>query len=366
MRFAVVAPALLLSALAGCAQYKVVGAFDDYNEIFVGDVDANLLLGGGTIRARGEVTGMTCEGTAHLTSIPWHGACHGQRGKALLTCSDGRRIESEYRSESCTTGSGVGEDDRGNTFVFAFGLDEAEARRFVRRESKRAEKKPALPGYEPKEAKKEKGFATGTGFFVSDRGHILTNYHVVEEAKELAVALPDGDIVAARILKADPANDIALIRIDRASAALPFGPVHGVRKGDAVTALGYPLIELQGQELKATFGRVNALSGAVGDVRYFQIDAPIQPGNSGGPVLDENGRVIGIATATASTIGAARAMGYLPQNVNYAVKASYARPLLEEEGVALLDPASSMPPSVLRPSDLVERSERAVVLVIAR
>jgi hypothetical protein len=82
-------------------------------------------------------------------------------------------------------------------------------------------------------------------------------------------------------------------------------------------------------------------------------------------VLDARGRVIGIATATASTIGVARAKGYLPQNVNYAVKASYARPLLEGEGLALLQPASATgsPPS---PADLVAQAERAVVLVIAK
>ena len=357
--------ATLALGLSGCAQYKVVGAFDDFNEVFVGDVDANLLLGGGTIKARGEVTGMTCEGSARLTYIPWHGACHGQRGKASLTCSDGRTIEGDYRAESCTTGTGLGEDDRGNTFVFAFGLDEASARRFVKREMKHAEKKPALPGYEPKEAKKEKGFATGTGFFVSERGHLVTNFHVVEEAKELAVAMPDGRVLAAKVLKTDEANDIALVKVEASTASLAIGETAGVRKGDGVTALGFPLIELQGQEMKATFGRVNAVSGAGGDVRYFQIDAPIQPGNSGGPVLDDKGRVIGIATATASTIGVARAKGYLPQNVNYAVKATYVRPLLEAEGIALLQSASIAKPPT-SPADLVEQAERAVALVIAR
>lgn len=361
----VFAAAMAALSLAGCAQYKVVGAFDDFNEVFIGDVDANLLIGGGTIRAKGEVTGLTCEGSAHLTYIPWHGACEGQRGEANLTCSDGRKIKGVYRAEACTFGTGMGEDDRGNTFVFAFGLDEIEARRYVRRELRFAENKPPLPGYEPKEAKKEKGFATGTGFFVSDRGHLLTNFHVIEEARELFVLLPDGRSLPAEALKADPANDIALIKVEAGGPALALGQAAGVRKGDEVTALGYPLIEIQGQEVKATFGRVNAVSGAGGDVRYFQIDAPIQPGNSGGPVLDAKGRVIGIATATASTIGVARAAGYLPQNVNYAVKASYALPLLEAEGVGLAAAAAAAA-APLSLADLVAQAERSVVLVVAK
>src|SRR5690606_18101156 len=141
---------------------------------------------------------------------------------------------------ACTFGTGIGEDDRGNTFVFAFGLDEIEARRYIRRELKYAENKPPLPGYEPKEAKKEKGFATGTGFFVSDRGHLLTNFHVIEDARELLVMLPDGRSLPASVLKADPANDIALIKVEGGGPALAFGQAASVRKGDEVTALGYP------------------------------------------------------------------------------------------------------------------------------
>lgn len=352
-------------ALAGCAQYKVVGAFDDYNEIFVGDVQHNLLVGRAHIVAKGEVTGLVCEGDSHVTSINLSSNCRGQRGVAELSCSDGRKVKGDWEAESCTSGYGLGEDDRGNTFVFAFGASELAARYYVRRESEFAQRKPPLPGYEPKQARKEKGFATGTGFFVSTHGHLLTNFHVVEDAQELSVVTAGGDSYPASVLKMDPANDIALIKVDLPTPALKLGPVHEIRRGDAITALGYPLIELQGQEMKATFGRVNAVSGAAGDVRYFQIDAPIQPGNSGGPVLDEHGRVVGIATATASTIGVARAKGYLPQNVNYAVKVSYARPLLESEGVALLQPAIAAT-SPASPADLVEEAERAVVLVIAR
>lgn len=349
--------------LGGCAQYKVVGAFDDYNEIFVGDVQHNLLVGHAHIVAKGEVTGLTCEGDSYVTSINFSPACRGQRGEANLTCGDGRKVRGEWEAQSCTVGYGLGEDDRGNTFVFAFGASELEAKRYVRQESKFAEERPPLPGYEPKQAKKEKGFATGTGFFISERGHVLTNFHVVADSKELKVVTAEGKTLAASIVKLDPANDIALIRVDAPSPALHLGSAHEMRRGDSITALGYPLIELQGQEMKATFGRVNALSGAGGDVRYFQIDAPIQPGNSGGPVLDERGQVVGIATATASTIGVARAKGYLPQNVNYAVKASYARPLLESESLGLLQSAEA---TRMTPADLVEKAEAAVVLVIAR
>ena len=132
-----------------------------------------------------------------------------------------------------------------------------------------------------------------------------------------------------------------------------------------VLVLGYPLIALQGQEQKATVGRINALSGFQGDVRYFQIDAPIQPGNSGGPLLNARGEVVGVVTATLDPVGTLRATGSLPQNVNYAVKADYMIPLLR---AALGDQWSLL--SGVAPqremSEIVERAEGSVFLVIVR
>lgn len=355
---------LLALALGGCIQWHIVGEFDNHNEVISGRAFTNP-MGFSEIEAKGEVSGITCTGMSYPTTPPLITPCAMQAGEAKLTCSDGRTVTATWEADSCELGVGEGKDQYGNTFTFAFSRSAYAARLYVKEALKEAAKKPPLPGYEPKQTKKEKGFVTGTGFFVSDRGHLLTNFHVIEDADELSVVLSDGRTLPAEMLKADPANDIALIKVDASVPPLAFGQPAAVRKGDEITALGYPLIEIQGQEVKATFGRINAVTGAGGDIRYFQIDAPIQPGNSGGPLLDAQGRVIGIATATASTIGVAREKGYLPQNVNYAVKASYAIPLLEAEGVALATPAAA-DGHALSAADRVARAERAVALVIAK
>ncbi len=126
------------------------------------------------------------------------------------------------------------------------------------------------------------------------------------------------------------------------TSSLPVRPTTELRKGDDVIALGYPLVSIQGQEQKATFGRVNALSGATGDDRFLQIDAPIQPGNSGGPLLDAHGNVIGIVTATLNQLETFRAAGVVPQNVNYALRTSFLFDLLGDGGGSGLAPSSAI------------------------
>ena len=131
-----------------------------------------------------------------------------------------------------------------------------------------------------------------------------------------------------------------------------------------IVALGYPLITDLGQEQKATFGRVNALSGLEGDSRYMQIDAPIQPGNSGGPTLNTRGEVVGINTATASTLFNLVRSGTIPQNINYSVKISQVLPAMHDVCArygSSIEMDSRQPLSSM--AELVEAAERAVMLI---
>jgi hypothetical protein len=169
---------------------------------------------------------------------------------------------------------------------------------------------------------------SGTGFFVSADGYIITNFHVVDESTSLDVHVAGGKVYPARIVTTDPTNDVALIKIEAESVPLSIAATKRIKKGAQVFTLGYPLPDLEGREQKATFGRINALSGLQGDIRYFQMDVPIQPGNSGGPLISGDGFVIGITSAMLSQLHTLKTAGVIPQNVNYAVKSEYIRPLL--------------------------------------
>lgn len=169
----------------------------------------------------------------------------------------------------------------------------------------------------------------GSGVVVTPSGHILTCYHVVESAQEFTIIDHKGIHHPAALVAARPDDDLALLKIDAQTQPCRIAVSTEGIKAAEICALGYPLPELQGHELKATFGRVNSLSGIGGDPRYFQLDAPIQPGSSGGPVIAADGTVLGLVSAKLSEIQVLLESGSMPQDVNYAVKIELAWPILE-------------------------------------
>jgi S1-C subfamily serine protease len=99
--------------------------------------------------------------------------------------------------------------------------------------------------------------------------------------------------------------------------------------GERVVAIGFPLADFMGSKAKLTSGDVSSLSGIADDPRAFQVSAPIQPGNSGGPLLNSSGQAVGIVTAKLNWLSVAKASGAIPEGVAYAVKVAYLRPMLE-------------------------------------
>lgn len=355
-------------ALSGCSvKYKAVGAFDDYNETFYGEVDHNL-MGGATFKVETLNSKIGCDGIAYPPDQkPTSLGCGGQRGRGRVICTDGRRMQIEWFATSCSTGYGEGKDQNGATFQFVFGFDEQVAKSELAKLSKRVENNPVLPAYRPKQVRKERGFSTGTGFFVTDEGILITNFHVIDGATTIVIVNPaDRKEYNATVLQTDPANDIAILKTDVKGTAVPLAPRFYLSKGDEVLALGYPLVAIQGQELKATFGRVNALSGIKDDIRFAQIDVPIQPGNSGSPLLNRRGEVVGVVTATLDQIITLKASGVLPQNVNFAVKIDYLLPALR----MVVSEAALKKPDIktdsLEMAKIVSMREPSVVLVIAK
>lgn len=165
------------------------------------------------------------------------------------------------------------------------------------------------------------GTSTGTGFAISGEGHIATAAHVVAGADNIEVTI-DGEVTKARVLASNEENDVALLKVDDVKTQpLRLVKVETLKPGADLMCVGYPLIGQLGVNPKLTKGALNALSGLSDDVRMIQMSVPIQPGNSGGPVCDMQGRVIAIVSQTGSTIAGARGeAGAVPQNVNFAMK----------------------------------------------
>jgi S1-C subfamily serine protease len=164
---------------------------------------------------------------------------------------------------------------------------------------------------------------SGTGFFISEDGYLLTNWHVVEEATRVKVKCKKG-VFAAEVIKSDRVKDLALLKINGQFQPLTFAPVNDVSLGESAFTIGFPNLQLQGLEPKFTDGRISSLSGIRDDPNRYQISVPVQPGNSGGPLVDRNGKVIGVVVARLNDLGVLRTSGSLPQNVNYAIKGDIA------------------------------------------
>jgi len=170
-------------------------------------------------------------------------------------------------------------------------------------------------------------------------------------------------LISARVVKVDAANDLALLKAEGRFAALPVAASRGVKLGGTVATVGFPNIGLQGFAPKLCKGEIAALSGAGDDARYFQISVPVQPGNSGGALVDERGNVVGVVSAKLSARAALATSGALPENVNYAVKSSFLLGFLESvpEVSAKLTEANT---KEMKFEDVVKSAWQAAVLVL--
>lgn len=171
---------------------------------------------------------------------------------------------------------------------------------------------------------------SGSGFVVDTEGHVLTNEHVIRTCTAPHITDTTNASYKAAIVATDIANDLALLKAEHhwpeAASFRDSGEPH---PGDLVVVTGYPLPGLIGSGMTVTTGSVTALTGPRDDSRLLQLSAPVQPGNSGGPLLDANGHVAGVVTSTLNGMVLALAIGVMPQNVNFAVKTEIARNFLD-------------------------------------
>ena len=169
--------------------------------------------------------------------------------------------------------------------------------------------------------------SSGTGMFVGTDGSVLTNAHVVENCSRITLGAGDSRTYIAVLIRKDRTNDLALLHSDaHPKSVAQFKNV--VRLGEGVAAFGFPLSGLLSSGGNFTLGNVTALAGIADDTRSIQISTPVQPGNSGGPLLDQKGNVVGIVTSKLNALKLAVATSDIPENVNFAIKASVATSFL--------------------------------------
>ena len=223
---------------------------------------------------------------------------------------------------------------------------------------KKSKPKQVAKRPEPKKSPPPSSGSTGSGFFVSKLGHIITNEHVVRQCGSVTVGDNTNNQVSASVLDTDKRNDLALLRISSTKMAsaetkslisklnvqklglkiVPLASEGLVRSddvelGEDVLVAGYPYGELFSDTIKVTKGIVSANRGMGDDSGQFQMDAAVQSGNSGGPIYDENGNIVGVVVAQLNKLKVANAIGSLPENVNFGIKASTVRQFLTSAGL---------------------------------
>ena len=208
-----------------------------------------------------------------------------------------------------------------------------------------------------KQPPKSRG-GSGSGFFISKLGHIITNEHVVKKCNKITVGDNIDRQVPARLIEVDRKNDLALLRtttLDLASSEtkslikklstqklgieiVPLATAGLMRSddvelGEDIVVAGFPYGDIFSKDIKVTFGNVNSTKGVGDDSSQFQIQAPVQIGNSGGPIYDKYGNIVGVVVAQLDKLKMAKTIGSLPENVNFGIKASTVKQFLNSSGL---------------------------------
>jgi S1-C subfamily serine protease len=202
---------------------------------------------------------------------------------------------------------------------------------------------------------------SGSGIVITPNGLILTNEHVVRQCDSLQVVLDSTRTVRATLRAADAARDLALLAVEESfPLAVPVRQDGAPRLGEPVAVIGYPLVNVLSAQPNVSFGHVNSTVGVKGNPAQMQIDVPIQRGNSGGPVLDAAGNLIGIVVSKLDALKLAKSTGDLPQNINFAIRGDVVRSFLEAQHV---DFTASSASSKLENTEIANRGTAVTVLV---
>ena len=223
--------------------------------------------------------------------------------------------------------------------------------------SKSAE--PPSETTQPKQSKYTQ--VSGTGFAISAKGHVVTNNHVISRCVGDIHGNLTGDApTSLRIVSTDETNDLALLETKIAFKDMVRIRSTPVRSGDTVVAIGFPLHGLLTSDFTVTTGIVNSLSGILNDSRFLQISAEVHPGNSGGPLLDTSGNLVGVVSEKLNALRFAKLTGDIPQNINFAIKTGAVRDFLDNSAVPYVTAESR---AELKNSEVAEHARDYTMLI---
>lgn len=203
---------------------------------------------------------------------------------------------------------------------------------------------------------------SGTGFVVSANGHIVTNHHVIEGCSDLKGNLTGEAAMVLRVVSSDANNDLALLQAPSTATFKEYARIRdrSIRSGDSVVAIGFPFHGLLTSDFSVTTGIVSSLSGMRNDSRFLQISAPVQPGNSGGPLFDTTGQIVGVVTGKLDGLRVAVATGSIPENINFAIKTGALRDFLDNSVVPY---QTAEPKGELKTTDIAGNARAYTMLI---
>lgn len=220
---------------------------------------------------------------------------------------------------------------------------------------------PFQPRRKPEIQKPTPSRSTGSALAVSRDGLLLTNHHVVKGCDSIRVSQPGAKPEQATSAQSNAEVDLAILKVGAnlpASAIFRDSPV---RSGEQVVALGFPYSGLLATEVNVSNGIVSATAGLRNDSSRLQIQAPVQPGSSGGPLVDSSGAVVGVVVSKLNAMAVAKVTGDIPQNISFAIKGEVAMRFLDEYKIAYVRARSNGAARSM--ADVVESSKRWVYLV---
>ncbi len=199
--------------------------------------------------------------------------------------------------------------------------------------------------------------SSGTGFFISSKGHIVSNNHVIDACHTVNINYL-GDIKPAKIISRDRANDLALLQADIQPNDIFLISSDDTMLLEEIYVAGYPFGKSVSASIKVTKGVVSSLSGLGDNFSNIQIDAALQPGNSGGPIINNAGNVIGVAVAKLDFKQAIKLYGSIPENINFGVKSSVVHSFVRSNNIKI---DKSNKEKIINKNELVEKIQNATV-----